>query len=289
MDYMSTREAASKWGVSIRNIQRLLAENRIPNARKYGISWMIPSDAKKPDDLRNERRREKKEFLHLLPMNCPMFATTTIYHKPGSAAEVLKTLSNDTNARDLFYAQLLYYQGNYREAAKLSKDLLLRTKCFDTQLGCLHIISYASMYTGDYITWLETYEKVKNMPAMTATETKMKELCLASKDCSMYDCRTYPEWLKFGCFDDLPMECFPILRYYFSKYLLITRTYLGSIRVLEVVCSQTKAEGAVIAELYLQLLMAIGYHDSGEIAIAAKHFNRALDLALPDKLYAPLA
>lgn len=145
------------------------------------------------------------------------------------------------------------------------------------------------MYTGDYITWLETYEKVKNMPAMTATETKMKELCLASKDCSMYDCRTYPEWLKFGCFDDLPMECFPILRYYFSKYLLITRTYLGSIRILEVVCSQTKAEGAVIAELYQQLLMAIGYHDSGEIAIAAKHFNRALDLALPDKLYAPLA
>ena len=52
MEYLSTREAAERRGVSLRHVQRLLHENRIPGARKYGVSWLIPADADKPPDLR---------------------------------------------------------------------------------------------------------------------------------------------------------------------------------------------------------------------------------------------
>ncbi|MCE5328991.1 excisionase family DNA-binding protein, partial [bacterium] len=41
MDYISVSEASERWGVSLRQVQRLLADGRIPNTKKYGRSWMI--------------------------------------------------------------------------------------------------------------------------------------------------------------------------------------------------------------------------------------------------------
>ncbi len=54
MEYISTEDASKKWGISIRQVQRLLACNRIPDAKKYERSWMIPVDARKPVDLRRD-------------------------------------------------------------------------------------------------------------------------------------------------------------------------------------------------------------------------------------------
>lgn len=56
MDYLSTRETAEKWGVSLRYVQKLIEDNRIPGARKFGVSWLLPADAVKPDDPRRVRK-----------------------------------------------------------------------------------------------------------------------------------------------------------------------------------------------------------------------------------------
>ncbi len=53
MDYCSTKEIASKWNVSTRRVRSYLLTNRIEGAIKVGNAWLIPSEAKKPDDLRN--------------------------------------------------------------------------------------------------------------------------------------------------------------------------------------------------------------------------------------------
>ena len=45
MPYITAQQAAEKWGVSLRYVQRLMSENRISGAKKYGRSWMIPADA----------------------------------------------------------------------------------------------------------------------------------------------------------------------------------------------------------------------------------------------------
>ena len=52
MEYISVVEASQRWGISPRQVQRLLAAERIPHAKKYGRTWMIPVDAKKPYDSR---------------------------------------------------------------------------------------------------------------------------------------------------------------------------------------------------------------------------------------------
>jgi len=43
MDYISVRQAAAKWGKSERWVQKLLQDNRIDGALRFGHAWMIPS------------------------------------------------------------------------------------------------------------------------------------------------------------------------------------------------------------------------------------------------------
>ena len=50
MDYISVSEAAKKWGISERRIQKLCEENRIPGVVRFSRMWLIPKDAKKPVD-----------------------------------------------------------------------------------------------------------------------------------------------------------------------------------------------------------------------------------------------
>ena len=57
MEFLSVRATAERWGVSMRNVQRLLKEDRIHGAYKYSGCWMIPADAPKPDDPRRERKK----------------------------------------------------------------------------------------------------------------------------------------------------------------------------------------------------------------------------------------
>lgn len=56
MDYISASEAAKKWGISERRVQKLCEQKRIPGVEKFSHMWLIPKDANKPAD---GRRKEK--------------------------------------------------------------------------------------------------------------------------------------------------------------------------------------------------------------------------------------
>lgn len=55
MEYMSAREAASKWGISQRRVAILCSEKRIAAATMVGNMWLIPTTAEKPVDARSVR------------------------------------------------------------------------------------------------------------------------------------------------------------------------------------------------------------------------------------------
>jgi len=55
MDFMSAKETAEKWNISQRRVAILCSENRIPRAMMVGNMWIIPADAKKPEDARTTR------------------------------------------------------------------------------------------------------------------------------------------------------------------------------------------------------------------------------------------
>lgn len=52
MKYLSTTQAAELWGLSARRVALLCEQERIEGAQKSGSRWIIPENAKKPDDAR---------------------------------------------------------------------------------------------------------------------------------------------------------------------------------------------------------------------------------------------
>ena len=61
MNYLSVSEISKLWNLSERSVRNYCAESRIPGAFLVGKTWMIPSDAVKPD--RKERVRDRKSVV----------------------------------------------------------------------------------------------------------------------------------------------------------------------------------------------------------------------------------
>lgn len=56
-EYMTVQEAAKKWDLSERRVQKLCAENRIDGVVHLSRVWLIPKDAHKPADSRKKENR----------------------------------------------------------------------------------------------------------------------------------------------------------------------------------------------------------------------------------------
>lgn len=52
MEYMTIKEAAKKWNLSVRRVQTICNEGDIPGVMKFGTVWAIPIDAQRPTDRR---------------------------------------------------------------------------------------------------------------------------------------------------------------------------------------------------------------------------------------------
>jgi excisionase family DNA binding protein len=58
MDYITTKEAAQRWNMSVRHVRGLCADGKIRGAVQTGRKWRIPADAESPFDERAARHSE---------------------------------------------------------------------------------------------------------------------------------------------------------------------------------------------------------------------------------------
>ena len=80
MNFLSVSEIAKLWNLSERSVRNYCAEGRIPGAYLVGKTWMIPSNAVKPD--RKARvSNYKKTLLDILKLEKESKLNGGIYHK----------------------------------------------------------------------------------------------------------------------------------------------------------------------------------------------------------------
>ena len=59
MDWITTKEAAEVWGITMRRTQALCEKGQVPTAVKLGNMWVIPKGTPKPIDGRTKAAKEK--------------------------------------------------------------------------------------------------------------------------------------------------------------------------------------------------------------------------------------
>lgn len=61
MEFLTTKQASEKWGISTRRISLLCEKGRIEGATKAGKTWLMPVDSEKPADMRIKHNKSDIE------------------------------------------------------------------------------------------------------------------------------------------------------------------------------------------------------------------------------------
>lgn len=306
--YMSAGRAAGLWGISLRYVQIYCRNGRIAGAKKSGRDWMIPTDATRPPDLRFKevKRSLQKNAPEPLPRKAPFLDMTDLYTVPGSAAEVIESLSDHPMAQALFSAEISYSQGKIDKVIEHANYFLSNKTCFYSVNAGGMLLALAAMWRGDILLWREAKVHIFEAPAKNGTDQEIMALSVACVDSAVRDLSSYPEWFTKGKFSHLPYDSHPAARVFYLKYLLVFAqdmaknrmtlpdvTGLGLLKsipyISEPMIAQAVADRMLIPEIYLRLLTAIAYHQIGDDKSAIEHIDRSIELVLPDRLLGILA
>ncbi|MDP4094601.1 MAG: Fic family protein [Bacillota bacterium] len=88
MDFITTNQVAAKWGITDRQVRILCTSGKINGAKRAGRSWLIPTDASKPEDGRVSRFRNNKLRELLLRIDEKKAVLDTL--RPLTAGEVAR-------------------------------------------------------------------------------------------------------------------------------------------------------------------------------------------------------
>lgn len=276
MDYISTRDAAKQWGVSIRYVQHLLSEGRIPGAKKYGVSWLIPVGSKKPPDPRSERKaapERKYIFYSFAPIS-----------KSGHGLA-----PQPEELQRLVLAYYAYYRGEYEPAKRCWRETPVDA---DTKLTAASLAMAAAMSTGDYALYDEIQSALKAETERAQTPCAKALLSLPSAMAAVSMCAPgmAPDWLKSGDFSTFPADLRAHLLYLFLTYLRSTEHYEELLVAAQIACSVYADEETFShLDIYFALLCAVAANALNDADTALLYIDRAAKLANPHGFLAPLA
>ena len=304
--YMSAAETAAAWGVTARRVQAMCASGRVTDAVRAGRDWLIPKGARRPPDGRTKSERDKTAADMPLPRKTPFLYMSDLYHTPGTADGVARSLSANHEAQVLFEAELAYSRGEIDRVYDRASYLLSKHSGFYAVLSAGMLLAMCAIWRGDIDMWRRAKVHIAEARAQSDLDRDMMELSISAVDIMLYNVESFPEWFKNGCFEPLHNDALPAAKVYYAKYLYATAYAVatGALKMegvaglslmsmlpntLEPLISWARAEGTVMSEIYLRLTTAAVYHNAGRDKDAIRHIDRAIALALPDRLYGVLA
>ena len=277
MDYISTLEAATKWGVSLRNVQRLLQENRIPDAKKYSGAWLIPAQAEKPLDPRIARKHGKGNAFYL----------TTVPLPKSDPDAALRALSG--RYRALAAADIAYRRGDTEPAKAYWRKAGRRD---ETKLSATSLATAAAISSGDYALYdeIDVFLKRRIAQATSDEEKALLSLPKTLAAVSMAAPAMTPDWLKRCDFSLFPDELSPFLLYLYMLHLRNTGAFsalLYTANTARLLCAQTHT--FTWMDLYITLLSATASFGLGDEEQTKRRLTDALDLGMPCGFIMPFA
>ena len=296
---ITVKQAAEKWGVTPRRVQELCKEGKIKGAQRWERTWMIPAHAVLPSTA-------KGDVPHMpMPKKSPFLDMTNIYNTAGDADGRAAMLENNPEAFALLEAQLAYRRGEIYKVYDHARYFLSAHSGFYAILGGGMLLALCAIWRGDMDLWVEAKRHICSAPCESEVQRDMISLALAIVDSSVYDNKDYPEWFKRGNFEALPPDAHPAAKVFYTKYLYMSAFGIASKQIdfegiqglalmrlipktIEPMISQAVVDKTILPEIFLRLSCAVAYYNSGDKEHAIVHMDKAIALALADRLYGVL-
>lgn len=285
MKFMSTIEASEKWGVSLRQVQRLLAGNRIPRAKKYARSWMIPDDAEKPDDP----RREKKPPAELLSDDLYNVIAASTMPMPRHNPDAILGMVSQRRLQLQYEGEIAYLRGDFEKTMRCYQE----TEGDDAaRLRACPVAVAAAISQGDYkaYTEIESYLKRWTQAGDGGRLTVFAELALATAAVSVIAPEMAPGWLKEGDFSALSAQAKPDALYLRAKYFNCVSNFEVMLSVAQTALALCASEqGITLPDIYLRVTCAVACHGLDMRDAAKRWLLDAMRIALPHGFITPFA
>lgn len=287
MDYITVREAAKKWKISERLVQKYCSQGRIDGVKKFGASWGIPENAQKPADPRKSKGKPsapcKKRQSASLPGLMPLLNTA---FEPGHCLESIEKM-NDPDEKNIALAEYRYFSGNPEEAAKKAEVYLTHS---DTalRLSACFIYAYANLSIGQINRARYALREVKS-----TLETLDDNAPTQLKAAAAFINYAAVVLLHLPLPEKLPSagEYLPLLPpglrvfalYVQAHYTYLQKDYSKSIGIVEATIAM-HGEDYPISAIYLHLVAVMDYMSLRQPDQAEEHLLAAWKLARPDDL-----
>ncbi len=127
MKYLTIKETALSWGVSVRTVNSLCNQGRVEGAIRLGNVWAIPDTAEKPDDPRRVRKKQQelaatqiRSTLESRRVAMPLLNT------PFELGCCMKTIEQieDSDTRSIALAEYYYFSGQSERVSELVEPYL---------------------------------------------------------------------------------------------------------------------------------------------------------------------
>lgn len=310
MEYLNISETAEKWGISARRLQALCAAGKVAGAARFGKVWMIPKSTAKPIDGRTKASKSNEAAVlekdMPMPRKTPFLHMTDLYSYPGCAEKSVAALASNPEAQLLLSAELAYSRGEIEKVYDSAYYLLHKHSGFYAVISAGMLLALCAIWRGDLNMWRQAKIHMAEAPVKNEADRDLISFSITAIDSVLYDVNSFPEWFKMGRFEPLPKDALPAANVFYAKYLYAIGYALATKQLelqgfqglslltmipktIEPMISQAMADRSVIAEIYLRMTCAAIYYTSGNSEQAIFHIDRAVALALPDKLYGILA
>lgn len=285
MEYLSAQKAAELWNISARRVQKLCEEGRIPGAKKFGRSWMLPQEAIKPSDPRQKKKTPAAmQFADL----ANIIASTTMPYPKHDPETILNTLAEE-RLRLQYEAELAYLRGDF----ECTKRCYQSTAGDDlARLRASSVAIAAAISLGDYPFYseIETFlQGIVHANSNTGVAA-FAELCLSAAYVSACATNMVPDWLKDGDFSKLPPQAKPDAAYKRAKYFQFIGQFEPMLAVAQTALEFcTSPSGVTFHDVYFRAVCAIACHALGRIDEAKRWLMESLKIALPLGFITPFA
>lgn len=230
---------------------------------------------------------------------------TDLYRTPGTADQCAEALADYPESQVLFVAEIAYCRGQIDEVYEYANYFLEHHTGFYAVIAAGMILARCAIWKGDLQMWYKAKKHIHDAPCRNAVDRDIVSLSLAACDVAVRASKDFPNWFSRGCFENLPQDSHPTARVYYITSLLISaqELALGKIEpdgvyglglmktlpyIMEPMIIQMVTDKTIMAEVFLRLLIAVVYRQTGDDLRGGVHLDKAIRLCLADGLYGPL-
>lgn len=278
MEYISAKEAAMQWGITVRWVQQCCKNGQIPGATRMGRAWLIPKNAQKPNTSKGQA-----SLYTPMPLTNGSFVV-------GECAAFIEAIPQE-DERNLAWAEYFRFSGQAEQAVTYAEiyldhqDPALRLSASliygfsSLTLGHIHAAHFAMTSIREILQEQKERNCSQENQAMCVFALVMGRvlLHLPPAEISLNDFLPYlPRGIQF-------YACYIVAHYYYLQ-----GDYTRSLGVAETALA-LQAGRYPIPSIYLHLIASMDLMSRKQIEEAKIHFMKAWAIAQPDDLIQPFA